>query len=387
MVTFRNRETLFALILIFLLILLTVLGAIGRNEGEAAIPLDNRSTAPDGARALYAWLGEIGYTVDDSISAEYEIPDGTGLVFLLEPSGLTGPELDVLTEWVKAGGVLIFAGRLFGTVPLLAAFDVVRGYVDETAGVLAPVLPALVDPPVEEPVPVETSSYLEPEFADYLPLVALPEGPVVIAFDHGDGRVILSAATRPFTNTGLKQAGAGAFVLNLVREAPAGAPIWFDEWHHGRRPVVQGPAGPGDWLRRTPSGRAVLFAAAAIFVWIALSGRAFGRPVPLSEETTRRAPLEYITAIANLNQRAGNRADLLAHYHRHLKQALAARYRIDPGLPDEEFIGTLRKYDPVEDLETLSQLLADLRRPGVSETELVRLSAEASDWLEARAGG
>ncbi|HUF39104.1 MAG TPA: DUF4350 domain-containing protein [Anaerolineales bacterium] len=381
---FSNRETVLTLALISLLVALTVFGALTRTADPAAIPLDSASTAPDGARALYDWLDELGYAVSDEVTSRFVVPAGTDLVFLLEPTGMSGAEADALVEWVEDGGILVFAGGTFGTAPLLAAFDVARGFPETTGAAVAPALPVLLDPPVEDPIPFEANSYLVPAFDDYLPLAALPEGPVAIRFDRGNGRVVLSASAQPFTNAGLKQPGAGAFVLNLAGEAPAGALIWFDEWHHGRRPAAGDPAGPGDWLRRTPAGRAVLYAAGAVFVWIALSGRAFGRPVRPEGERTRRAPLEYITAIAGLNQLAGNRTELLAHYHRRLKRGLAARYRIDPGVPDDEFIEALRKYDPDMDLETLARLLAELGRPDVSETELVRLSTEAAEWLESR---
>ena len=380
----RNRETLFALALILALAVLTVLGALSQTAEVQAVSLDSRSTAPDGARALFVWLEEIGYEVDDSVAAEYAIPSGTDLVFLLEPSGLTGVELDILADWVDAGGVLVFAGRLFGAAPLLAAFDVERGYADESADAIAPAFPLLTDPPVEDPVLFGASSFFEPGFTDYLPLAALPEGPIVIAFDQGEGRVVLSAATQPFTNAGLKLPGSGEFILNLVREGPADGRVWFDEWHHGRRPVVQGPAGPGDWLRRTAAGRALLYASAAVFVWIVFSGRSFGRPVSPANESSRRAPLEYITAIANLNQRAGNRADLLAHYHRRLKQNLAARYRLDPRLPDDEFIDHLGRYDPDAELTTLAELLSDLSKAGTGEPEIIRLAAQVADMLDSK---
>jgi hypothetical protein len=179
---FRNRETIFALFLILTLVVLTVLGAIGQDPDEAAIPLDSRSTAPEGARALFDWFEEIGYTVDDSVAAEYVIPEGTRLVFLLEPFGLVRAELDILVEWVENGGLLIAAGERFGTSPLLSTFDIERGYADEAAASTAPSFPLFIDPPVETTIPLGANSFFEPDFADFLPLAALPEGPVVITF-------------------------------------------------------------------------------------------------------------------------------------------------------------------------------------------------------------
>lgn len=378
----RNRDTALAFALIAGLAVLSVFGALAGAAAAPAPPLDSGSDAPNGASALFRWLGALGYTVSDAVTDEYAVPAGTDLVFLLEPAEMAPAEVETLASWVEDGGVLVFAGRFFGSVPLLSAFDVERRYAGDTAAALAPTLPLLTNPPVAAAVPFAADSYWDAGFDDFIPLAARPEGPVVIAFGRGSGWVVLSAATYPFTNAGLKEPGAGAFVLNLAGQAPPGGQVWFDEWHHGRRPVVRGPAGPGDWLRRTAPGRAVLYAAGTIFAWIALSGRAFGRPIKPQGERPRRAPLEFIDAIAGLNQRAGNRSALLAGYHRRLKRSLAARYRIDPALPDEEFIAALRRYEPAEDLDALTRLLADLRKPGIGEQEMIRLAAHAVDLLD-----
>jgi hypothetical protein len=383
-INLRNRDTLLTLALILALAILSIAGAIAGAGDDAAPPLDSGSTAPNGAQALFRWLEELGYTVSDEVGDRYAVPEGTDLVFLLEPSGLSAAETDILVDWVEAGGVLVFAGRYFGSTPLLSAFDVERGFAEEPSGTLAPALAILTDPPVLSPVPIEADSYLEVGFDDFVPLAALPEGPVVIVFDRGSGRVVLSAATGPFTNEGLKLPGAGAFVLNLAAEVNRGGQVWFDEWHHGRRPLVRGPAGPGDWLRRTPAGRAVLYTAGVVFIWVALSGRAFGWPVAPDDEKPRRVPLEYITAIAGLNQRAGNRAELLADYRTRLKRSLAARYRLDPDLPDDAFVAALRKYDADVDLEALIRLLADLSKFDIGEPEMVRLASQSAEWLDSK---
>ena len=92
--------------------------------------------------------------------------------------------------------------------------------------------------------------------------------------------------------------------------------------------------------------------------------------------------IEYVTAIAGLNQRAGNRRQLLTRYHRRVKRRLGERYRIDPGLPDEEFIEELTRYIDEEDTTAIRDLLANLTKLHASETEMVRLSAQAASWID-----
>jgi len=205
---------------------------------------------------------------------------------------------------------------------------------------------------------------------------------VVVSFALGKGRVILSAAPYAFSNAGLKEPGNPALVLNLILISPASGAVWFDEWHHGVRPVDSQVVGPEDWLRRTPAGRALLYVAGVIFLAVLLRGRRFGRPVPLPGEITRRAPLEYISAIANLGRRAGHRRAVLQQYRQRLKRRLGQRYRLDPTLNDAEYAARLAEYNPGLDAEALRRLLARLQRPNVNESEMIQLAAEVAAWIK-----
>ena len=140
--------------------------------------------------------------------------------------------------------------------------------------------------------------------------------------------------------------------------------------------------GPGAWLRRTPAGRAVLFAAVVVFLGLVFHGRSFGRPVPPPQDVNRRRPLEHITAIANLNRRAGHRRYLLDQYRLWLKRDLGRRYRLSSTLPDEEYVAQLAAFDPDLDAEGLADLLNRLHGRQVDETEMIQLAAEVAEWLK-----
>ena len=236
------------------------------------------------------------------------------------------------------------------------------------------------------------------------PLLATLEGPVALTFAQGHGRVIVSAAPFAFTNAGLKLAGNPALALNLATVdglsagvannngnksngafgAGAAGVVWFDEWHHGARPgnEAAGIVGPDQWLRGTPAGQALLFVAAVLFLALLLRGARFGRPVPLPRDTARRAPLEYITAMANLHRRAGQRRAALRHYHDQIKRRLGRRYRLDPSLRDPEYVARLAELRPGLDAAALRGLLLALSQPAVSEETLVRLAGQAADWMK-----
>jgi hypothetical protein len=142
-----------------------------------------------------------------------------------------------------------------------------------------------------------------------------------------------------------------------------------------------GPVGPEQWLLRAPAGRSILYVTAILFIAVLLSGQRFGRPVPLAHEQVRRAPLEYITAIANLNRRAGHRTALMQRYHLDLKRHLGRRYRLDPQLPDQEYVARLARFNPQIDASALLKLLEKLNQRHFSETQVVELSREAASWM------
>jgi hypothetical protein len=400
-----SRDTLLALGLFLILAVLTVFAALQQTQELTPPALANDSDEPNGAHALWLWLPRLDYFVHDTVQAEYAIPGNTSLVLLLEPqTPITEAEWETLDAFVANGGTLLLAGEGGGTAQAVRHYNFSLHYANEETPALAPLLPLFTNPPLtNDPTPgadsspaprgatLHASTYLQPnppaEDEDplpFIPLLALPEGFVLISFEQGEGRVFLSADVTPFTNAGLKDPGNPELVLNLIGTVPRETHVWFDEWHHGKRPetVAAQVSGPGDWLRRTPAGRALLYVAGVIFLGLLLGGRSFGRPVPLAHEITRRAPLEYVTALANLNRRAGNRTALLHHYHGHLKRSLGRRYRLDPSLRDGEFLTRLAQYDPTLDTETLRTLLAHLTRKNATEAEMVQWAREAAEWIK-----
>jgi hypothetical protein len=228
---------------------------------------------------------------------------------------------------------------------------------------------------------VQVETVLQSERDDFVVLAAYRGQPVLVAFEQGKGRVILGTVSEPFTNAGLKEAGNPEFVLNILALAQTPGTIWFDEWHHGLRSDTE-ILGPGNFLRRTPMGRSLLFVALAILIVLFLQGRGFGRPVPLPQEIKRRGALEHVTGIANLSRRAAHRPAVMMHYHQQIKRKLGQRYRLDPGMDDKEYVDRLASYNPSLEKDQLLNLLKRLTRKDVSETEMVHLAAEAAKWID-----
>jgi hypothetical protein len=379
----KGRDTWLALGLFAVLLVVMVAAAIYQTQQQIDKPtLASFSSDPDGGRALRLWLEELEYIHRDIILSEFAVPRGTNVVLMLEPfPGITEDEWQTLDEWVEEGGTLILAGESWGAYQAIRHYRFNLTYLETLVITQTAQTPLLVSPPLVAPVPGATVNYLETERLDYVTHLAVGGRPVLVSFDRGRGRVFISATAYPFSNAGLKQAGNDRLVLNLISAAGRAGPVWFDEWHHGQR-AQQEPVGPWNWLRRTAAGRSLLYSAAIVFMALVLGGRRFGRPVPLAKDVARRTPLEYITAIANLNRRAGHRQAVMQHNYQRLKRELGRRYRLSPALLDDAYVKQLAAYRPDLDTAGLARLLARLNQRKVSENEMVETAAEVARWLE-----
>ena len=379
-----SRETWWGIGIGVALVLLTIAAGIqsARAQQPSAPTLAADSSQPDGARALWLWLQALGYTTSSETLSVFALPEQASVVLMLEPyPTITTEEWERLDAWIDDGGTLVLAGDQWGSVLASRHFEFHIAYLLTAVPTLTVQSPLWLSPPVTVPVSANTRAYLETKRSDYVSHLAVGNQPVVVSFTQGQGRVILSAAPFPFTNAGLKVAGNPEFVLNVVAPVLRDGLVWFNEWHHGQRPAADA-IGPGEWLRGTPTGHALLYVVGVLYLALIARGQLFGRPVPLPNHVSRRAPLEHITAIANLRRQAGHRTAELRYYYDNLKRQLGRRYHLSPDLPDNAYVEQLAAYDPNLDAQALLNLLSELRRPGVSESDMVRLANEASKWLK-----
>jgi hypothetical protein len=379
-------DTWLALGLLLLMVVVMFAAAMRQAEKPQEPPLSSYSNAPGGARALRLWLQTLKFTVREPEGSGFDTPDGTRLILMLEPSLVEPDEWRLLDRFVKDGGVLLIAGGGLGANLAAEHFDFDFNALDEPNAPVQVHAPVMSSPQLPMPTDARPEGYYTSKRSDYVAHFGVEQGPVVVSFNRGQGRVILCAASFPFSNEGLKQPGNPEWVLHLLSGAFRSV-VWFDEWHHGKREAADGEVvGVEAWIRGTPPGQALLLALGILFVALALSGKAFGRPLQPQRAIARRAPLEYITALAHLSQRAGHRRAVMHLYYTHLKRELGRRYRLDPSLDDRAYAAALAQMRPEIQQTALLSLLLKLHSVHISEREMLRLADEVDRWLQQEPG-
>lgn len=375
-----SRDAWIGIGVLLLLALVTV--AVGFQQSSApVIPYLSTSPAPSGALALKLWLDHLGYSTQNESNGSFQVPANTDIVFIIQPlTRVTENDWVTLDTWVEKGGLLILAGDNGTTNASLGHYQFELDFLPAKTSQLDITTPLLQSPLLTE-APFKSDFGLVSYQGNFSTLLASASTPVVVFFEKGQGQVVISSMPYPFSNKALKEDSAnGALILNFIALGEKHGSVWFDDWHHGIQ--KESVVGPEQWLRKTSGGHAILFAAAVVFIALLLRGRSFGRYVPLPSEIKRRGPLEHVTAIANLNRKARHRREVLAQYHQRVKRQLGRRYRLDPSLSDAEYVRLLAEHNPTIEKEKLLDLLKRLSKSKITEAELVKLAAEASEWMK-----
>ncbi len=379
----KNRQDIMIIAGLFAALALFIIFGPARRPPDTDQPeATTHSSSDAGAQALYDWTRALGYDSRRLEYREFALAERDAALIILNPSQpISRARSRQVLSWLERGGTLIMAvdhDALFASQNALLAdlkFDtaVYTGTIEQAA----PAQPAFDQPPLSQP-PLRATRVLVPRRDDFAALLGTPDALLLAGVKVGSGYAYLSSSAFPFSNAGLHTADNAALVLNLLRRVPAGGRIQFDEYHHG----YFTPPSAGRAIFSSPWGWAAAYAVLAIGVYLLLSGRRFGRPVPLREELARRSSAEYVESMAGLLQRGGKRAYMLSHYHAALKRRLAQRDGVNPRLDDDEFVAELARARPI-DQAAVAGLLRRLRAEHPSEADLLRAVADADAMAEA----
>jgi hypothetical protein len=320
------------------------------------------SDAANGASAAWLFTQAMGHPADQ-ITGTFSTPDRLGVMVVFTPtSSFTADEADRTLNWVRGGGLLIYAAEE-GDTELDRALGVVRlgGYissVNETANATVDGVTSLSGADSVDP--------LDPT-AEQVPFMRTSNG-FVTGYTQRIGAGIAVVLSDPLVlcNGYLDKADNGRLLADLLGLAYPTAHVYFDEYHHG---LTTSDLAPQSWVL-TPWGAALLWLLVAVFVGLVLRGRRFGPLIDRPAEMAR-SDVEWSVAVGQLLRRSSARAVTLGLLANATERVVASRNGLSVQ-PRERFWNALWVRDP--------QVAKDLAQV---ENSLVAASATEGGLLDA----
>lgn len=295
---------------------------------------------PGGAAALRRYLEAMGADTT-TVQGDRFAPDAAASVLFIlgATEAITPADAEKVKTFVSAGGTAVLATEV-GLLerPLLDAFDLsITGLASPGTHRLASAV--FADPPART-ISVDRAGSLSlgPKA---IALATDGRTPIAAAVREGRGTFYVVASLGPFLAAGLAEADNARVALAMAHDAVVrGGTVAFDEYHHGAHPSTDVLV----LMQSTWPGRALVFATAAGFLYLVLSGRRLGSPIPIDPRPARSS-LEYIRGFAGLVRRSGRGEIARRRLRRDLRNGLARALGLDPEMPFDRILATLAAAD------------------------------------------
>src|SRR4029077_19977336 len=311
------------------------------------------------------------------ITGSFVLPNEGSMMFVFTPtSPYTADEADRTRYWVSSGGILVYASeqgdpeidRALGVSRYSVAVESgvykanpVLGGVDRVAGGTGGVVP--MDPSADQVTFLRTAQGYSVGFMQ----------------KFGLGYSVVLADPLVLCNGYLEKLSNGRLLADLFGLLGPGAPVAFDEYHHG---LTASDFAPQAWLL-TPWGAALLWLLLAVFFGLLLRGRRFGPLVGRPAEVAR-SDAEWSLAVGQLLRRSGARAVTLGVLATATERAVASRTGL-PLQPRERFWNALWVRAP-EVAGELAQVESTLQTASADERELLKAALRLHDIAHPRTG-
>ena len=296
----------------------------------------------------------------------------------------TETEVKGIQSFVNDGGTLIVAGDKRGLDGLFKMYGLELREFSETQEFSRRIADKLFFSrnPVDV-IRVRTDSVIiEPVDREVAVLYESENGAVVVTFRDGEGRVFFIASAYLFSVDGLRyDENNAALFYNLMSTLPRNARIGLAEWIYYT--VETKPPNPfAALVFGTRGGLAAVFICLALFVFLTLRGRRFGKPLDV-QERSRRLSSEYVHAMTALYQKGNTRADILRHIRDTFRADLGNRWRVNPNLDTPTFLTELVQRGAVDADEELTRIVTDLEPSGdISEAQLLDIAKRVDAYRE-----
>ena len=370
-------------ILLGCLLVIGVVAALLAPHRSSDTDPSSRSAGDAGTLALHDWLARLGLPVE-RMAGSFD-PGRADVLVMAEPTtAVSQQEAQRVVDMVRSGGLVILAADRASLAPAAALLDAFRVSPDTASLAAASDQPAAFDASPTVPidpaglvhaVPMRAGLAFELGPGGGATLLHRGDDAVGVAVPAGSGRAYVLGSPYPLSNLGLREKDSALFLLALIDRARGGRVI-FDEVHHGET----GTSGATAALSG-PVGLAGAIAGLALFVFLLLSGRRLGRPVPAVDPARVPSATEYVDAMGALMGRTARRGGIADRFAEELKQRVGAATAIDPHLDDAAFLAVLDGYDAAaaERVRGTLALCRDLAAARPSDAELVALARRVDE--------
>jgi hypothetical protein len=292
------------------------------------------SPGPDGAKAAFLLLQELGYEVERSFDplATLRADPSRTLIVLTDPTVQSSQQDRLaLLRFVDAGGVVLATGLSSAAfLPGLTTSGAHRGPSADRS-----YLPAFPSDLARRVSSIRMDRPAREVRADpaWIPVFASNGEAGVLTARRPSGRLIWWASSRPLTNSAADDTDNLDLLLNALG-APRSRRILWDEYYHGHARTLWSYASgtPVAW----GLGQLGLIAAAVLFT--------FGRYVapPQSRMVTpRTSPLEFIDMMGGLYERARTTAAAVGVARSHVRRQLVTWAGVAASSTDERLVSVL----------------------------------------------
>lgn len=202
----------------------------------------------------------------------------------------------------------------------------------------------------------------------------------VVTFKDGEGTVFFITSSYIFDENGLRTEENATLLYNLTSTFPRSAHIGLAV----DRYVSLETKPPNTFVTlvlKTPVGLAGVYLCILFFLFLALQGRRFGKPLDIYQENIRLSS-EYVNAMTVLYQKNNTRVEILQHIREKFRYDLGIRWRVNPDLETATFIDELNSHGVIDEEGDLPNLLKNLDSTNVSESQLLDIAKKVDAFRD-----
>ena len=366
---------------------------------------------PTGGKGLALMLDKIGYQSKVQDAPLRQMPTDARAWLMLDPkASFTKREGQLLLDWVKSGGTLIYCverGGVLGFLPvddkgkaptngvelvnsqlkISRVFDM-NAFAQQTSAKSLPELPAVsFDVPSNARAGVKSAVGASGSFGVGRPYVAVAGAPggTLARIPYGKGQVWAAPNAWIFTNYGLSQPDTAVLVSNLVRTQapPLGArnAVYFDERNHDETERPPRPDTLINRLKKPPISTAIwqLLIAGAL-LWI-FAARRLGAAVPLPTRGPVTRASQFAQAMGAMFAKTSRPAAAADIIGQDFRKRLAARLGLSPSENDAVLARRAHELSGVP-YEVVDRLLLQTRTPATNDAQALRDAQEMEAVLQ-----